>query len=149
VDAVRANVSSNDLIRVDRRRYPRLHLVGALDGLVVPFQLGVRVVDISAGGLSVQSPFDFPRGTTHEFQFAILEQPRPVFRAVAVHSERMTPRPGRALFVAGFEFRDLSSAARETIDAIVAGVDWTRSSTPPVIVPAAELPTLDAFIKYK
>jgi hypothetical protein len=51
--------------------------------------------------------------------------------------------------VAGFEFLDLSSAARETIDAIVGGVDWIRSTKPPVIVPAADLPTLDAPIKYK
>lgn len=149
MEELRAAFLSNDLIRVDRRRYPRLHLVGALDGIVVPFQLGVRVMDISAAGFAVHSPFDFSQGTTHEFQFAILEGPRPVIRAVVAHSRRLKPRRGGAFFLTGFEFVDLSAAAREVVDEIVAGVDWIRSSNPPVIVPAAELPGLDVSIKYK
>ena len=149
MDDVSAALLSNDLIRVDRRRYPRLHLVGALDGVVVPFELGVRVLDISAAGFAVHSPFEFPQGTTHEFQFAILADTRPVIRAVVAHSRRLTPRRGRAFFVTGFEFVELAAAAREVVDEIVAGVEWIRSSKPPVIVPAAELPGLDVSIKYK
>lgn len=140
---------SNDLISFDRRRYPRLHLVGEFEGHLVPFQIGVRVLDISAGGFAVHSAFEFPQGTTHEFQFAVLRETRPVFRAVVAHSRRVTPRHGRAFFLAGFEFLALSDDARDVVDEIVAGVDWIRSSKPPVMVPAAELPGFDASIKYK
>ena len=147
----RAAVLSNNVIRVDRRRYPRLHLVGNVDGRVVPFQLGVRVLDIHADGFAIHSPFDFPAGTTHEFQFATLQSSRPVVRAVAVHSRRVTPRRGRDFFVAGFTFADLSDEARAAIDTIVADVDWLSAAKPPIIVPAADLPDLKrtASIKNK
>jgi len=151
VQDARAAVLSNDVIRVDRRRYPRLHIVGNLDGRVVPFQLGVRVLDIHADGFAIHSPFEFPAGTTHEFQFATLHRSRPVVRAVAKYSRRVMPRRGHEFFVAGFAFVDLSEAARAAIDAIVADIDWLTASKPPIIVPSADLPELrrDASIKNK
>jgi hypothetical protein len=111
---------ANDLIRPDRRRYPRLHLVGQFDGRIVPFQIGVRVLDISAGGFAVKSTFDFPAGSEHEFQLATVHRPRPVIRAVVAHSRRVTSSRGYAYFVAGFTFVGLSADARATIDAVVA-----------------------------
>jgi hypothetical protein len=149
VQDVREAVPSNDLIRVDRRRYPRLHLVGELNGLIVPFQIGVRVIDISASGFAVRSPLEFATGTAHEFQFALLHRPRPIVRAVVVHSRRVTSRRGRPFFVAGFAFLDLSDRARATIDEIVADIDHSSSAEPAATIPAAELPGVDAAIKYK
>lgn len=145
----RGAVPSNDLIRVDRRRYPRLHLVGEFDGRAISFQLDVRVLDISADGFAIQSPFEFTPGTAHEFQCATLRQPRPVVRAVAVHSRRVTPQRGRDFFVAGFSFVDLSSASRDAIYDIVADVGWFISPKPAVVVPAAELTGVETPIKYK
>jgi hypothetical protein len=146
-----APASANDLVRVDRRRYPRLHLIGNLDGHVVPFQIGLRLLDINADGFVVHAPFEFRAGTTHEFQFATVQQSRPEVRAVVAQSRPVTLRRGREFFVAGFTFVELSDAARAVIDAIVADVDWLSPTKPAVIVPAADLPGLrrDVSIKNK
>ena len=110
---------ANDLLPAMRRRFPRVQLVGEVDGHVIPMHLGPRVLDITHRGFVVRSTFDFPAGTEHRFQFATGHRSCPTMSAVAGPS-RLVVGGAAPQFVIEFTFVRLTPECRDAIDAILA-----------------------------
>jgi hypothetical protein len=53
------------------RRSPRIEIFGRLHGHLVALDVPVSVTGISLGGVSFESPVDFPIGEVHEFRLAL------------------------------------------------------------------------------
>ena len=51
----------------DRRRAPRVEVLGRVQGHVVALELPVIVREISLGGMSLETPFQFPVGDLQHF----------------------------------------------------------------------------------
>jgi PilZ domain len=114
--------AGNDLVRLDRRRFPRVQIVGEFNGRVIPFHIALRVLDISINGLAVQSSIEFTPHTEHSLQFTSVHRSRPVVRASVVHSRRVPGARGIHAHVTGLSFVHLSADARAAIEKIIADV---------------------------
>jgi hypothetical protein len=89
---------------VDRRRSPRVELLGRLHGHVVSLNLDVTVRDVSLGGLAIETEFSFPIGALHEFRLVLTDGTSSEVAARVVYSK---PAPQRAgYYVTGFQFLD-------------------------------------------
>jgi hypothetical protein len=51
----------------ERRRTPRVEVLGRVQGHVVTLDLPVIVCEISLGGMSLETPFEFPVGDLQHF----------------------------------------------------------------------------------
>src|SRR6478672_1918179 len=87
----------------DRRRSPRVPILGEIHVRLMPDGLPLAVLDLSAGGFAVQSVTPIERGTTMAFEFHSLHCPKFVLQAGNVHCLRVTA-DGEAWYIAGFAF---------------------------------------------
>jgi hypothetical protein len=96
----------------DRRRSPRIELLGQLHGHEVSLQVDVKVREISLGGMAIETPFGFPLGAVHQFRLTLGDGSVAALRGRVVHCrfEARTGVPG--FYVTGFEFID-DAAERE------------------------------------
>ena len=89
---------------IDRRRSPRIELLGRLHGHVVSLDVPVIVREISLGGMAVETTFSFPVGVVHEFRLTLGDGAHVVLRGQARHSRQVSGRG--ETFVTGFQFVD-------------------------------------------
>jgi PilZ domain len=59
------------LVSADRRRSPRIQIVGRLHGHVAALRVAVAVREISLSGMSLETDFRFPIDAVHEFRLAM------------------------------------------------------------------------------
>ena len=98
-------VSTNErpaAVSVDRRRNPRIQLLGRLHGRVVALEVAVTVTEISLGGMAIETEIDFPRGAEHEFKLTLGDDSTVRLRGRIAHSQRLAGDPPR--FLSGIEF---------------------------------------------
>jgi hypothetical protein len=90
-----------------RRRSPRLQLLGEVHGQLVGIALPIVVRDISDGGFSIVTSLEFPKDAVHRFELALdADSRRPVqVQARVVHGRLLAGDP-EVLFVTGFAFTD-------------------------------------------
>src|SRR5262245_61253467 len=55
----------------ERRRSPRVELLGLVSGRLLHPGTSVVVRDMSLGGLATETPFPFERGTVHDLQLTL------------------------------------------------------------------------------
>ena len=55
----------------ERRRSPRIELLGQLHGRVVAYDVSVVVRNVSLGGMSLESAFPFTVGVVHAFRLTL------------------------------------------------------------------------------
>jgi hypothetical protein len=109
---------------VDRRRSPRLELLGRLHGHVVSLNLDVIVRDVSLGGLAIETEFSFPVGALHEFRLTLTDGSSSELAARVVYSK---PAPQRAgYFVTGFQFLDDGSTAGFAVSELIGRITAIR-----------------------
>ena len=102
---------------VDRRRSPRLELLGRLHGHAVTLNVDVTVRDVSLGGLSIETEFAFPIGALHQFRLTLTDGSWSVVKARVVYSN---PAPNRVgYFVTGFQFVDEPVGARPGVSELI------------------------------
>jgi len=89
---------------IDRRRAPRIELLGRLHGHVVSLDVPVTVREISLGGMAVETSFSFPAGVVHEFRLTLGDGAHVVLRGQARHSRSQSPQGRTPTYVTGFEF---------------------------------------------
>jgi len=111
----------------ERRTHPRLEVLGRIHGGVVALDVPLTLLNMSAGGLSVQTPFRFPIGATHDFRFKWGDHAPIVLRAQVVHTLRAT-REGEVIYVTGLEFTgkdraDIQQAIKAVMDVLSQPVD--------------------------
>jgi hypothetical protein len=102
----------------NRRRYPRLEVLGRVEGQLMPVEAPLVVRDLSRGGFSAETQAPFTPGTVHLIRFTSRHSSVEL-SATAVHC-RLGPvgDDGRHSFVTGFEFV-ADAGSREAIGKLV------------------------------
>lgn len=102
----------------ERRRAPRVAILGRVHGHVASLDVPVTVREMSLGGLSMETAFAFPVGALHEFRLTLGDGASVLLKGRVVYS-RETPGPsGGTFYVTGVQFVDDESGADEIIDKI-------------------------------
>jgi hypothetical protein len=89
----------------DRRRSPRVDLVGQLQGELVSMDVPVAVREISLGGMSIETTTPFDKETRLAFMLT-LGDGAAVFVVGRVAYCRQVDRDGTPAFVSGIQFFD-------------------------------------------
>jgi hypothetical protein len=111
----------------EQRRSPRIEIFGRLHGHLVALDVPVRVTGISLGGVSFESPVDFPPGAVHEFRLAASDAASFRLKGRIVHCRPVfDEEEGDPRFAAGAEF--LGDDAEAVADAIRDLVERIRVS---------------------
>jgi hypothetical protein len=105
---------------VQRRRYPRLEVSAKIHGHDVPLNIPITVLDISLGGVSIQTEMTFPIGELHEFRFTPVGGEPLVIAARVVHSLRATGLTGALCYFSGLEFVVDTPDARLAVENLMA-----------------------------
>lgn len=90
----------------ERRRSPRIEILGRLHGNIVSLDMPITVLDISLGGLSIQAAVAFPASAIHEFKLALGDGSSTLMRGKILHSREVLLPDGTRVFVTGVAFVD-------------------------------------------
>jgi len=90
----------------ERRRSPRIEILGRLHGQVVALNVEVVVREMSLGGMSLEGPFAFPTGAVHEFRLTLGDGSMPLLSARVVYSRNISPPGSTPVYVTGVQFID-------------------------------------------
>jgi hypothetical protein len=90
----------------ERRRAPRIEVLGRLHGHVVSLDTPVTVREISLVGLSFSAPIAFPIAAEHEFRLTLGDGSVVLLRGRVVRAEQGSTPEGRPTFVMGVQFLD-------------------------------------------
>lgn len=107
----------------ERRRAPRIEVLGRLHGHVVSIDTPVTVREISLVGLSFSAPIQFPLGAEHEFRLTLGDESVIELRGRVVRTQPVEGADGRSAFVMGVQFLDDDGAAEEAFSGIAGVVD--------------------------
>jgi hypothetical protein len=89
---------------VERRRYPRVEVVGVLRGHNSALDVPIVVLDMSAGGLAVQTSVMFPVGAVNNFRLTPDGGEPVMITGRIVHSLRASGPEGSTHYIIGVEF---------------------------------------------
>lgn len=98
-------VSANGLsaaVSTDRRRHPRIQLLGRLHGRVVALEVPVTVTEISLGGMAIETDLEFSIDSEHQFQLTLGDDSTVRLKGRVAHSQRLAGEPAR--YLSGIEF---------------------------------------------
>lgn len=94
----------------DRRRSPRVELMGQVRGEVVSASVPVTVREISLGGMSVETPQPFPIGSVQVFILTLGDGAGVEVHARVVYCRESNPPDSPSSFVTGLQFVDADEA---------------------------------------
>ena len=89
----------------DRRRSPRVELMGRVHGKLIPANLPVQVREISLGGLSMETREGFEAGSVLNFTLTLGDGAAVLVAGRIVYS-RLLDGSDPAMYVSGLEFVD-------------------------------------------
>jgi PilZ domain-containing protein len=113
---------------LERRRYPRIEILGRIRGAVRPLDVPITLLNLSLGGFLMQTPMQYQIGETHEFQFTMAQKDPIVVRARIAHAMRVTVEHG-PLYLFGLEFVDAdASQSGPAIESLVSALQDSRGS---------------------
>ena len=90
----------------DRRRSPRIEILGRLHGHAVSLDVPVVVKEISLGGMALETSFPFPIGAVHEFRLTLGDGAQVHLKGRVMHSRNTGAPGGASTFVTGIQFVD-------------------------------------------
>lgn len=90
----------------DRRRSPRIELLSRLHGHSVSLDLPVRVVQISLGGMAIETAMPFPVGAVHQFRLTLGDESTTELTGKVMHSRNTAPADAPPVFTTGVQFID-------------------------------------------
>ncbi len=97
----------------DRRRSTRVEVLGRIRGQVVSLDIQLRVLEISLGGMSVETPAVFNVGDTATFLLMLGDG-----AGIEVHGRVVYRRPVEAdhpgEFITGIQFVDVDDQSQDT-----------------------------------
>jgi PilZ domain len=93
-------------IASERRRSPRVDLLGELYGHIVTLDIPVAVRDMNLTGLLIETPVAFPVGAVHQFSLVLGDGSSVIVRGRVVRSRPVTSDDGVDWFESGVEFLD-------------------------------------------
>jgi hypothetical protein len=89
---------------VDRRRSPRIELLGRVHGQMVAYDVEVIVRNMSLGGLLLESTMAFPVGVTQDFRLMMGDESAVLLRGTVVRSVPEQNEDGDTIYVTGVRF---------------------------------------------
>ena len=90
----------------ERRRSPRVELLGLVSGRLLQPGTSVVVRDMSLGGLATETPFPFERGTIHDLQLTLGDGAAVDLRARVMHCRNIAAEGEEPKYFTGFQFVD-------------------------------------------
>lgn len=106
----------------DRRRSPRVEILGRLHGHAVSLDLPLAVREVSLGGMSMVTAMPFPVGAIHEFSLTLGDGAAVNLNGRVVYSRELSTPDGELRFVSGIEFvtdGGDAPAVRDTVDDVL------------------------------
>ena len=88
----------------DRRRSPRIELMGRLHGHSVSLDLPVRVLQMSLGGMAIETAVPFPVGAVHFFRLTLGDDSTTELAGRVMHSRNTAPEGATPVFTTGIQF---------------------------------------------
>ncbi len=88
----------------DRRRSPRIELLGRLHGHSVSLDLPVRVREISLGGMAIETGLAFPIGAVHAFRLTLGDDSTVELTGRVMHCREAAADDGGLTYVIGVQF---------------------------------------------
>jgi hypothetical protein len=105
----------------ERRRSPRIEMLGRVHGQAVSLDVALTVREISLSGMSVEVPVPFPIDALHEFRLTLGDESTVLLRGRVVYCRPMK-MGDRPLYVCGVHFVDdepvTGQSATDVIDRI-------------------------------
>jgi hypothetical protein len=98
--------TTNAVMSDDRRRSPRIELLGRLHGHSVSLDLPVKVVQISLGGMAIETAVPFPAGAVHLFRLTLGDDSTTELMGKVMHSRNTAPDGATPVFTTGVQFVD-------------------------------------------
>jgi hypothetical protein len=89
----------------DRRQSPRIEILDRIHGHVVSLAVDLTVVEMSLGGMRVETAFPFPIGAEHEFRLRMGDDSTVVMRGRVLRCVQTSGQDGNR-FVSGIQFLD-------------------------------------------
>jgi hypothetical protein len=117
------------LVMPEKRRSPRVEVLGRLHGSVVALRMSVVVRDIGSGGFSIETSMPFPDRSVHQFRFSPADGPDVILSAESVHTLRVSPGDAAPRFLTGFAFACEDESSRQAAEALVLSL-VERSAVP-------------------
>jgi hypothetical protein len=106
---------------VERRRAPRIEVLGRLHGHVVSLNAAVTVREISLVGLSFSAPMPFPLNAEHDFRLTLGDGSAVLLRGRIMRCQDAHAPDGQRTYVMGVQFVDEDAPETEpgTISSVV------------------------------
>lgn len=101
-------------MHIDRRRSPRIELLGRLHGHSVSLEVPVKVREISLGGMAIETSVQFPVGAVHEFRLTLGDESAVELTGRVLHCRNAAPADGPPVYVTGIQFIDEDDPAHVT-----------------------------------
>jgi len=99
---------------VERRRAPRIQILGRLHGHVTTLRVAVAVREISLSGMSLETDFCFPIDAVHEFQLAMGDGSDATVMGRVVYSRDAGESDGVPKYLTGVAFIEGDDANDES-----------------------------------
>jgi hypothetical protein len=103
----------------DRRRAPRVEVLGQLHGAIVALRMPIVVRDAGPGGFSIETALPFPEHAEHQFRFTPVDSPPIVLTATSVYCLMTSPADAEPRYLTGFEFAQTDESNRKEIADLV------------------------------
>jgi hypothetical protein len=101
----------------DRRKHPRVDVLGHVDVQLLSRPMPATVRGLSASGFSIEAAQPLEVGGSHRFQFRFQDAPIQL-DATCVHCTRFV-RSGHDVFLIGFDFDPIERRARTALMAFI------------------------------
>src|SRR5262245_54496809 len=88
----------------ERRRSPRIQILGRGDGHVASLDVAVKVREMSLGGLSMETEIPFPVGAQHDFSLTLGDGASVYLTGKVIYSREIVAEDGSKLWLTGVEF---------------------------------------------
>jgi hypothetical protein len=103
----------------ERRRSPRIELLGQLHGRVVTYDKSVSVRNVSLGGLSLESAFAFTVGVVHAFRLTLGDGSSVELRGTVLRCREEPTLDGSTRYITGVQFVDDATEGDEGIGPLI------------------------------
>ena len=111
-------MSATSVPKNERRRYPRIEILGRVKGVVRPLNVQISLLNLSVGGCLMQTSAEYSVGQTHEFQLTAPDFEAIIVRGRIAHAMRVTVEH-RPVFMYGVEFTEDPRRGAHSIESLI------------------------------
>lgn len=113
------SASARTAMTDDRRRSPRIELMGRLHGHSVSLDLPLKVTQISLGGMAIETSVSFPVGAVHRFRLTLGDDSTTELTGRVMHSRNTAADGAPPLFHTGIQFVDEQESHEDVVEDLI------------------------------